>query len=467
MAGGARIGDRRRVYDLAPEWLFLIVASFAGLILIALIPPLAGGNEQMNFQRAVSVANGQPLVKPVPIPGGLIDLTSRADARFREGAQPPFGYSRSDWQPLADIPLQAAQPRISRPNPIAVLNPASYIPQAAAIAIAEASALSPLMIFYLGRVGGLIGGIALTFFAIRIMPVHKLGLTALALMPPVLFSRSTLDADQLTNGLAFLFAAMAAREIGSSGRLSEARIAGLAIAAFLLALSKSAYLLIPLLSLAIPAKRFGSMRRKSLACALICLPGIIGSLAWMLLLKLTYFTAVKYRTWSGVVDPQQQLALVLSHPFTFAGTILRTLFATLFLPLAVIQFLGTFGPPVTMPLLLIVAVAGLLAATILSDAPTALRPLRSGPTRILVAAIVVLTLGLILTLLYLQWTRLGGPVIDGFNGRYLYPLAPLLLLMIPGTGKPLFRLPSSAWLLGLAIVSVGGTFWTTVHTYYG
>ena len=467
MAGGARIADRRRFAGVAPDILFLVVASLAGLLLIALIPPLAGGNEQMNFQRAASIANGQPLVKPVPLPGGLIDLTSKADARFREGAKPPYGYSRNDWQGMADIPLQAAQPRISHPNPIAVLNPVSYVPQAAAIAAGQAFGLSPLVIFYLGRVGGLIGGIALTFFAIRIMPVHKLGLSAIALMPPVLFSRSTLDADQLTNGLAFLFTAMAAREIGGNGRLSGARIAALAFVAFVLALSKSAYLLIPLLSLAIPVIRFGSGRRKALACALICLPGIGGSLAWMLLLKLTYFTAVKYRTWSGVVDPQQQLALVLSHPFAFAGTVLRTLFATMFVPLAVIQFIGTFGPPVTMPLLLIVAVAGLLAATILSDAPIAPRPLRSGQTRLLAAAIVLLTLGLILTLLYLQWTRLGGPVIDGFNGRYLYPLAPLLLLMIPATGKPQFRLPSSLWLLGLTIVSVGGTCWTTVQTYYG
>ena len=467
MAGGAPIADRGRFSAVTPDILFLIVASLAGLLLIALIPPLAGGNEQMNFQRAASIANGQLLVKPVSLPGGLIDLSSKADARFREGARPPYGYSRSDWQALADIPLQAAQPRVSRPNPIAVLNPVSYIPQAAAIAAGQALGLSPLAIFYLGRLGGLIGGIALTFFAIRIMPVHKLGLTAIALMPPVLFSRSTLDADQLTNGLAFLFAAMAMREIGGRGRLSGARIAALAVAAFLLALSKSAYLLIPLITLAIPANRFASGRSKALACALICLPGIAGSLAWMMLLKLTYFTAVKYRTWSGVVDPQQQLALVLSHPFAFAGTVLRTLFATLFLPLAVIQFIGTFGPPVTMPLLLIVANAGLLAATILSDAPIALRPLQSGQTRLLAAAIVLLTLGLILTLLYLQWTRLGGSVIDGFNGRYLCPLAPLLLLMIPATGKPLFRLPSSAWLLALAIVSVGGTFWTTVHTYYG
>lgn len=467
MTGDALIGGGRRSMRLAPDVLFLIVSTIAGLFLVALIPPLAGGNEPMKFQRAASIANGQLLVKPVLLPRGLNELPIEAGTRFPEGARPPFGYSWSDWRAVAGIPLQAAQPTISRPNPIAVLNPVSYIPQSTAIAAAQAVGLSPLAIFYLGRLGGLIGGIALTFFAIRIMPVRKLGLTAIALMPPIIFSRSTLDADQLTNGLAFLFIAMAAREIGGSGRMPGSRVAGLALVAFVLALSKSAYLLMPLLALAIPAERFGSGRRKALVCALICLPGIAGSLAWMLLLKLTYLTTFKYRTWSGVVDPQQQLALVLSHPLAFAGTFFRTLFTTSLVPLAVIDFIGTFGPPVTMRLLLIVALAGLLAATVLSEAPIALPPLRAGHTKVLAAAITLLTFGLILTLLYLQWTRLGGPVIDGFNGRYLYPLAPLMLLIIPATGRPLFRLPSSSWLLGLAIVSAGGTCWMTVQTYYG
>ena len=66
----------------------------------------------------------------------------------------------------------------------------------------------------------------------------------------------------------------------------------------------------------------------------------------------------------------------------------------------------------------------------------------------------------------LQWTRVGAPVVEGFNGRYLYPLAPLLLLAIPATGKPVFGFRASAWLSLLAIASVTATLWVTWATYY-
>ena len=56
-------------------------------------------------------------------------------------------------------------------------------------------------------------------------------------------------------------------------------------------------------------------------------------------------------------------------------------------------------------------------------------------------------------------------MIDGFNGRYLYPLSPLLLLFIPTAGRKLFGLSSSAWLGALGIVSVGATWWMTWWTY--
>ena len=450
---------------LTPEWLFLLFAVIGGLVLILLIPPLAGGNEQMNFQRSASIANGQPLVKPVALPGGIGDLAEAADARFREGAKPPFSYSRAEWERLAEIELQADRPRISRPNPIAVLNPVSYLPQSAGLGIGQLLGLSPLAIFYLGRLSGLLVGVALTFFAIRIIPVHKHSLAAVALLPPILFSRSTLDADQFTNGLAFLFLAMLVREIAGRGRIPARTVAALAVAAFLLAQAKSAYLLLPLLSLAIPTERFGTPARKALVCALIVLPGIAASAGWMLLLKQSYFTTLAYRTWSGIVEPERQLAFILSNPLDYAATLLETLFGTILIPKAIIEVLGVFGPPVVMPIAIIVAVAGLLAATVLSEERAVQPQLAAWRTKAAALAIAAATLGIILTLLYLQWTRFGGPVVDGFNGRYLYPLAPLLLLLIPASGRPLFRLPAPAWLLLLALVGVGGTWWVTWRTY--
>jgi uncharacterized membrane protein len=450
----------------APEWLFLLFALVGGLVLVALIPPLAGGNEEMNFQRAAMVANGHLLVKPAMLPGGIAELLDITDRTFSEGAQPPLHYSRKQFDEVAALKLRANQPRLVEPNPIAVLNPVSYLPQAPVMAAAQAVGLSPLAIFYLGRIAGLVAGIALTFFAIRIMPVRRYSLAAVALLPPILFSRSTLDADQLTNGLAFLFLAIAIREIGASGPIRGRTVAALAITAFLLAQAKSAYLLLPLLTLAIPAQRFATTGRKTAACAFIIVPGIVFSLGWMLLLKLTYFAGLEYRTWSGIVQPHQQLAWIASHPFGYGAVLLATLFGTPFFARILIELLGVFGPPVQLPMLVIVALAGLLMLTVASDGRITAPSLKAMAIRGLAIAIAVVTVLLILTLLYLQWTHFGSAVVDGFNGRYLYPLAPLLLLLLPSVGRKLFGLASPIWLALLGGVSVVATSMMTAWTYF-
>jgi len=451
---------------IGPEWLFLFFALIGGLALVALIPPLAGGNEEMNFQRSAMVSNGHLLVKPAMLPGGIAELLDITDRTFTEGKHPPLHYSRRQFDQVAALKLRADQPRLVEPNPIAVLNPMSYLPQAPVMAAAQAIGLSPLGIFYLGRLAGLVAGIALTFFAIRVAPVRKYTLAAVALLPPILFSRSTLDADQLTNGLAFLLLALTMREIAAPGAIRARTIAALAVAAFLLAQAKSAYLFLPLLTVAIPAARFASTGRKAAVCALIIVPGVFASVGWMLLLKLTYFTDLQYRTWSGVVQPHQQLAAVLAHPFGYALVLLRTLFATAFFPRIVVEFLGVFGPPVRLPMLVIVGLAGLLLVTVASDEPIMERSLKSFRVRLLAIAIVVVTMLLILTLLYLQWTRFEGAVVDGFNGRYLYPLAPLLLLLVPSAGRKLFGLASSTWLALLGGVSIVATWMMTAWTYF-
>ena len=450
---------------VGPDRLFLLFAVLGGLVLVALIPPLAGGNEEMNFQRAAMVANGHLLVKPAMLPGGIADLLDITDRTFSEGMRPPLHYSKQQFDEVAALKLRDDQPRLVQPNAIAVLSPISYLPQAPVMAAAQTIGLSPLAIFYLARLAGLVTGIALTFFAIRIIPVRKYSLAAVALLPPILFSRSTLDADQLTNGLAFLAVALTMREITERGPIRSRMIAVLAIAAFLLAQAKSAYLLLPLLGLAIPTERFGTAGRKVLACTLICVPGIAASLGWMLLLKLTYFTGLEYRTWSGVVQPHQQLAFILAHPVGYALVLLRTLFATPFVPQVIVEFLGVFGPPVRLPIIIIVALAGLLMVTVATDERMA-SPLKTVRIRGLAIAIVVVTVLLILTLLYLQWTHVRGAVVDGFNGRYLYPLAPLLLLLVPSAGRKLFGLSSPTWLALLGGVSVVATSMMTAWTYF-
>lgn len=460
---GAETGSRRR----SPEWLFAILALVGGLVLIGLIPPVGGGNERYNFHRAASAASGHLMVGPARLPGGIGDFLEASREKFREGRSPPYAYSRSDFDKMASIPLQADEPQLVPANPIAVLHPLSYLPQSAAIALGQRLGLSPLALFYIGRVAGLLAGIALTFCAIRTIPVHRHALAAIALLPPILFTRSTLDADQFTVGLAFLFLALVFREIAASGRIGTRALAGLAAGAFILAQCKSAYLLLPLLSLAIPANRFGSMRSKILVCALICMPGIIASVAWMIALKASYFDNIaQYRTWSGIVRPGDQLRFILSDPPAFLRIVATTIFATPLIPKTVLEFLGVFGPPVTLPLPFYPIAGCLVAGAVFSDRRLPRGPLTDWRTRMIALAVAAATILIILTLLYLQWTQHRGPLIDGFQGRYLYPLLPLALLSIPAAGRPFLAIPARYWLVALGLFSIAMTWWKSWATYW-
>ena len=130
---------------LAPETLFLIAAILGGLLLVFLIPPVAGGNEQMNFRRVASIANGHLLVEPASVPGGYAEFLEVTERKFREGAKPPYSYSPDDLGQAAAVELRADRPQVIHPNPISVLNPLSYLPQAPAVWLAQALGLSPLL----------------------------------------------------------------------------------------------------------------------------------------------------------------------------------------------------------------------------------------------------------------------------------------------------------------------------------
>ena len=451
----------------SPEWIFALLALIGGIVLVALIPPVGGGNERYNFHRAASAASGHLMVGPALLPGGISTFLDTSREKFREGKNPPYSYSRADFDKMAAIPLQADEPSIVPANPIAILHPASYLPQAPAIALAQRLGLSPLVLFYVGRIAGLLAGIALTFAAIRVIPFHKHALAAIALLPPILFTRSTLDADQFTVGLAFLFLALVIREIAGTGRIGTRTLAGLAIAAFVLAQCKSAYLLLPLLSLAIPVSRFGSMRAKLLGCALICVPGILASAAWMMALKSSYFDNIaQYRTWSGVVRPADQLQFILFEPLTYLQVVMTTTFATPMIPKTVLEFLGVFGPAVTLPLPFYPVAGALLAGVVFSDSRLPRGPLANWRVGVFALAIAAVTIGIVLTLLYLQWTQYRAPHIDGFQGRYLYPLVPLFLLSIPAAGRSFLGVRVQYWLVGLGLVSIGATWLKTWGTYW-
>lgn len=449
-----------RIVRWPPERLFLLFGGLWGALLVALIPPVAGGNETYNFGRAAGVATGHLQVGDAVMPGGMVALIDAAWAQFPSGSTPPFGYDAQKFAAVAAIPLDAARPRTLAANPIAVLHPVSYAVQAPAIALGMQFGLSPLALFTLGRLAGLAAGLALTWAAIRAMPAGRHALAALALLPTILFGRSTLDADQITNGLAFLFVALTLREIVKTGPITRGRLALLAVTAALLGPAKSAYLLLPLLALAIPRARFQSGTARWAAVAAIVLPGVALSLAWIASLAAGPLDGVSYRTWAGLVEPARQQAAILADPFAHAAVLLRTVFATPLLPDALIGLIGEFGPPVRLPAPAFPLLLLILAATVAWRDERVRFPLTA---RILAPLLVAASVAIVLTLLSLQWNPPGARVVEGFQGRYLFPVLPLLFCLLP-PAKAGGR--ASAALLAMALLAGPLTLWTTWATYW-
>jgi uncharacterized membrane protein len=449
----------------SPELMFLVFAGIVGLLLVALIPPALGGNETYNLQRAVSVASFQFLIEPVALPSGIELFINEIWQSFPAGSKPPYSYDAAQFQRAAGIPLKPDEMTMVSPNAIAVLHPFSYLPQAPFLWLGLQLGLSPMLLLYVGRLAGLAAGVTLTFAAIRVLPFQKHALAALALLPTVTFSRSTLDADQLTTGLAFLFAAMTIREIVADGPISRKVILQLAALAFVLAQCKSAYLLLPFFVLAIPQVRFGDFRRKSIASALIIIPGLLGSVAWMMGLKYGFFSGAQYTSSSGPVFPDLQMKYILSEPISYLCVLARTVFATPLITNSFIGIIGLFGPPVMLPVYFYPILGAAFAAVLMNEAPFTAPALRTAFTRSLALSLFVGSTGIILTLLYLQWNTPRADTIDGFQGRYLYPLLPFLLVFLSGGKSDGRRLDPALCLAAFALISVSATCWTTWSTY--
>jgi uncharacterized membrane protein len=455
-----------RLRDLLerPDLLFLLIAGPVGLVLCFLIPPLGGGNETHNFPRVAGIAYGQLRPGPSEVPAGIGDFVAEGARFFHAGLELPFSFNRDEYNTMAAIPLHADERATLPSDPIAIHHPFSYLPQSIALRLTAALGASPLVLFVMARLVGFAGALALTFIAIRVMPSHRYALAALALLPPIVYSRSTVDADPLTNALAFLFIACTLRAMIGGGRLETRRLIGLAVLAFVVAQCKSAYLVLPLIALAIPPARFRSRVSYSIWMAVLILPGLLGSLGWMLLVKQSMFAAgTSYTTWSGQVDPDAQMRLILQHPFDYLAVLLQKMFLTSFLPRTVVEIFGQFGPPVLLAPAIVLILIVLFVLAVLSDPAkeAAYPPLFRWLAPAIVAAFLVLTL----TLLYLQWTGLGKDTIDGFQGRYLFPLLPLLLVLVRATPRRLSG-PAGFALLAPAMLGAAAVLWETVWAYY-
>lgn len=448
---------------------YALFALAFGLLFIGLTPPFGAGDETAHFERSYEIATGAALGAP-GLPAGMQAFIDDAFGKVKSG-EPVAG---ADFKRWAATPLEAGT-SVPYPEPLrAVLrlhSPLCYAHLAPVAAAGLAAGSPPIVTFYLGRLAALLAGVFLVRAAIGAAPaMFRAPLAFLGLMPTTLVYFSALNIESLLIGLGFLFFALVARAAAAPRqRLTGRAVALLAATGFFLGQFKSGYLLAPAMALLIPASAFGSRARWLGAMALIILPGAMASLAWAMVVKTAMLDGAVYSTFEGNrVAPGEQLAAVIADPAGYAGVVARTLFASDAPGAALKMFFGVGGwtnIPLAPPLYALLVGAFFLVLLSGEKPPAAMRSLYG---RTILGGVFLATGLAILTLVYFQWNGVGAATIEGFQGRYLIAVAPMLFALAP-VQLSMLAAPRrrAALAFGAPVIGSAAMLGAVLATYYG
>jgi len=453
----------------SPARLFLLFSGVFGFTLLVIVPPFGGADEPMHFERTYEVATGN-FLGTTEAPAGISLFIEKSFASVRANiiSGTPIG-----WEQIRELHNIALQQDVMAPIPnperkvMAIHNPLSYLPAAAGFRIGLWLDLSPLYLLYLSRLISFLVGTWLVWQAISLLPAHAYRLCMVALLPTSVFLFATLTIDTFTIGLAFLFFAMVTRHYTQPTiPITFKQSAALITVAFLLSQCKSAYLLLPLLVILLPREIFASNRHRLTVLLQSTLPGMILSIAWLLLARQEYFDGISYQTEGGLVNPDAQIGFILTEPFSYLLVLLRTVFASPWLPKSMFEMTAVLGwNQVSLPAFLFVPLFTGLIVVLLGDP----QRLQRSPTlwqKVVQTSIVVMTIIISLTFLYIQWTQLQGETIKGFQGRYLLPLLPLVFCLLPLTVEPLTPQRCGKITAITAFFGLGGAIVEIIGQYY-
>jgi uncharacterized membrane protein len=397
----------------------LILGSIIGLAMLVITPPFQVPDEDAHFFRAYQAATfdlglehrngcvGAELPRALLdtkqlFEGVILDASRKVDASMYTRALSVTGRDPVFCSPILPYP------------------PVPYVAQAVGLILGNSLDAPPIVSFYFARILNLALFLFLATWAIRWMPVMRWGLALLVLMPMTMYQAGSLSADAFTIGISFLMIAFILRSAAGDEPLSAAEIAFLFAGAALLALAKQGYSPLVLLAFMIPSDRFGTRTRKAWILSGLFMATVAIGIGCTIAIH-------DYSIGPPGSDSAGQLRFILTHPLAYIATLFRSCFRASHFG----SFIGWFGwLEIRLPLWIIIPY-GLLLIAVSFVEHRASRFSRA--QRFLTGAIFAFLVAIVFTVQYLQWTAVGKMSIDGVQGRYFIPFAPLLLLLFSNT----------------------------------
>lgn len=432
------------------RWFLLISLPFSvGYVFIT--PPMQAPDEAAHFLRAYQISQGgfHGKVQNCRRGGDLpVSIVSLATTFVNQGIQfhPECKLDPDFWITQWQMPLNGKD-RIFADFPSSVFYPPlPYLPAAAGMWIGKLLKMTPMALFFIGRLCTLGAYLALAAAAIRLMPVQKYALMLIASMPMALFLAASFSADAVTNGLSFLFIATAYR-IALAGDISPWRLAALAP---LIGLSKTCLPLLGLVGL-IPFRRFNSKPLFLIWVGAVIAGGLGPFAGWV------WWTSDLYLP---------QLVSLHTDPGKFFHLFLNTFSSGECVKTYVTSMIGTLGYLDTcLPSWLITGVLAVLFVAILLDKKQS-DVLLTRCFRLVNLLVFAFSLLLIALWLFVSCPPPTNTILlSGIQGRYFIPILPCLLAPFTLKRSVSFSLsiPVACWIC----ISGAVTTCSLLRRYYG
>lgn len=412
---------------LAPEYAFVAIGLVFGLLLIYANPPFHGNDEDRHFNTSYLISTGQiaPRQEGGQVGGFLPTSVMNIGLAYQvipyaNGAK----ISKAQVEKMASAPLPPADNTLYKPPYL--VNPVPFVPFVVGIWVTKLVDSSPISLLRGARFAGLVSYLAIVFLAVRMIPIHKYVLVAVALSPMPLFQASSVTYDTLCLAIAFLIVAMVLKFAMRESEVSNRELLALVVLTILLRSTKSGYFLVPFFFFVVPQKNIGT-KWKSIGI-FSCLVGAC------LVPALTWDAFVSSLHLHGAQVFQNDFYFDISTQLAFYKTRLVELFQYLVLNVLfqgkrwIIGAIGRFGYSyVTLPeWVAFVHGLALIAISILDTSPPRRLLAHQKAIAFCVSAgtVAVIVGGAMLLL-----TPVGARVIFGVQGRYFLPILPVLLLL--------------------------------------
>jgi uncharacterized membrane protein len=412
-----------------PASWFLGLMLVFGMLFVWLTPPFQSPDEPRWLDRAWHISEGNmfPVVnEELNLAGGYVPTSFRTVYKVVSYDIPFNSHRRTNlerWNEANQIPLQEEDVFFARmgDNTHSLL---PYAPMAFGFQIGKWLGLTPLEMTYAARILNLLVAALLVALAIRLFPQVPWTILVLFLSPIIVFLFGSANHDPMTNALTLLFVAVVFCMREGKRRIGWWHCLLLVVLIFAVIASKFVYVTLAGLLLVLPVELFSSARDRWVKIGVTWAVMILVTLVWLSML--IWYPKFDYDR--PEVDQGLNKALLVQRPETVLEWIANTWEHDK--ELWQDQFVGVLGwLDTTLPTVIHMIWWMALAAALVADAGG--RSWRPGIfTRGWVAALVIFILGVVTMLFFLIYTQPGLERIQGVQGRYLYPLLPLVVAAV-------------------------------------